>query len=79
MTIKFRSRSVFDAEGVCPGDILLRKGTESCYFVVESNVETEEFLCIKKEGGPLNENVVRIGYEKIDLFTKIDLYDAGCE
>ena len=79
MTIKFRSRSVFDAEGVCPGDILLRKGTENYYFVVESNIETEEFLCVKKVDKPLPASVIRIGYETIDLYTKVNIYDADSE
>lgn len=77
MTVEFRNKSVFDAETVCPGDILLRKGTDVYYFVVESNLETEEFLCVRGGDGGLKNNIVRIGYEKADLFTKINLYDAS--
>lgn len=79
MTIKFRTKSVFDAEGVCPGDILLSKTNGTYYFVVESNAETEEFLCVKKGDGPMAGSVIRIGFETIELFNKVNIYDATGE
>lgn len=78
--IRFSLTSVYDAEGVCPGDILRRKGTDQYYFVADTNVETEEFICILKEDGKLRDSTVaRVGYEKIDLYDKIRIYDATSE
>lgn len=78
--IKFRVKSVFDAEGVCPGDILQSKTNGAYFFVVESNIDTEEYLCVKKGDVPMSTgSVARIGFETVDLFNKINVYDTDSE
>jgi len=77
--IRFSLTSVFDAEGVCPGDILISKATGGYYFVVNTSAETEEFVCVKKGDVPIRDSVVRIGFEMVDLYTKVNIYDADGE
>ena len=79
MTIKFRATSVFDVEGVCPGDLLIKRGSGECFFVVNTSPEAEELLVVEMKSGNCVENTGRIGYEKVELYNKIDIYDTDSE
>lgn len=79
MTIKMKSSGVFDVEYVCPGDLLERKDNKRVYFVVNVDLDTEEFIVVEKVTGSLSVAIGRLGFEKIDDYNKIKVYDAASE
>jgi hypothetical protein len=72
MEPKLRFVNFFDAESVCPGDILKNKLDRNVfYIVIWVNVEGEEWYCV--EGGrqdSLSRLLRYIGFEKIEEYSK---------
>ena len=78
MTIKIRYNRAFDVESVCPGDVLMdRADNDIIYIIVLCVPESEEYLCLRLNGsGTVKSLLHRIGFESIDQYLKVEIYDT---
>lgn len=79
MSHKFRYISSFEAEDIVPGDVLMSKLNNSiAYSVINVNADSDEYLVLSiGRQGRVFELVSRIGFEDIEEYRKVIIYDAG--
>jgi hypothetical protein len=75
MTIKIKYNRSFELEDVVPGDLLIdRQDNVIVYCVLSENILSEEWICVRVgEEGPLKNLLIRIGFEAIEDYIKVDL------
>jgi len=78
MTIKIKYNRAFDVESVCPGDVLMdRADNDIIYVIVLCIPESEEYLCVRANTtGAIKSLLHRIGFECIDQYLKVEIYDT---
>jgi hypothetical protein len=77
MTIRLKYNRSFDLEDVVPGDLLMdRQDNLIIYVILKMFPESEEWVCARVgEEGAIKSLLIRIGFEAIDDYIKVDIDD----